>query len=246
VTQHTISRALRPKLLAGLLIPLACAALFVRLGVWQVARHNERAAFNAGLAQRLAEAPIAYDSLPADTTTVRWRRVSLQGRFRYDLEQVLAGRASEGSPGVYLITPLERAGNDTLVAVTRGWAYSADAATVDRVRWREGDTVTLQGYALPLPAEGPPPPADSIRPLRVLSRSALRARIGTPISMVQVVMTSDSAARSDSVPRRLPLPVLDAGPHRSYALQWFSFAAIAVVGGLLLFRRGIVAGRTAV
>jgi surfeit locus 1 family protein len=235
----------RPRLLAGLLIPLACAGLFVRLGVWQVSRHREQVAFNAGLADRLAETPIAFEAVPADTSVVRWRRVTLQGRFRYDLEQVLAGRASEGSPGVYLITPLERAGNDTLVAITRGWAYSADAATVDLARWRESDTVTLQGYALPLPADGPPPPADSLRPLRALSQSALRARIAAPIASVQVVMTSDSAARPDSVPRRLPVPVLDAGPHRSYAIQWFSFAAIAVVGGLLLFRRGIVAGRTA-
>jgi cytochrome oxidase assembly protein ShyY1 len=34
-----------------------------------------------------------------------------------------------------------------------------------------------------------------------------------------------------------PLPALDDGPHLTYALQWFSFAVIAVVGGALLSRR---------
>jgi surfeit locus 1 family protein len=30
---------------------------------------------------------------------------------------------------------------------------------------------------------------------------------------------------------RLPPPALDEGPHLSYAIQWFSFAAIALIGG---------------
>jgi cytochrome oxidase assembly protein ShyY1 len=29
----------------------------------------------------------------------------------------------------------------------------------------------------------------------------------------------------------LPSPTLDEGPHLSYALQWFAFAAIALIGG---------------
>lgn len=65
----------------------------------------------------------------------------------------------------------------------------------------------------------------------------MEARTGRPFARVQLVMTSDSAARADSVPRRLPPPTVDAGPHRSYAAQWFAFAIIAVVGGVLLFRR---------
>jgi surfeit locus 1 family protein len=31
-------------------------------------------------------------------------------------------------------------------------------------------------------------------------------------------------------PIRIPLPALDEGPHKSYAVQWFAFAAIALVG----------------
>lgn len=236
---------MRPKALLGLAIPLACAALFVRLGFWQVARHQERAAYNAAVAARLAEAPAPFGSLPGDSGEVRGRRVLLSGRFRYDLEQVQAGRVNEGSPGVHLLTPLEREGNDTLVIITRGWVYSPDAAEVDRARWREADSVTLAGYALPLPAEGPPAPTDTARPLRSLSQAAFVTRLGRPVAAVQVVMTSDSAPRADSVPRRLGNPVLSPGSHKSYAIQWFAFACIAVVGGLLLFRRNVAADRDA-
>lgn len=234
---------MRPRTILALAIPVACAALFARLGVWQMSRHAERAAFNAGLAERLVAAPVPLGALASDTTDVRWTQVRVSGRFRYDLEQVHASRADKGSPGVHLLTPLERADNDTLVLVVRGWVYSPDAATVDLARWREADSVTLAGYLIPVPGEGPPPPADPKLPIRQLSKGAIEARIGRPIAPAQIVMTSDSLARVDSVPRRLSLPVVDAGPHRSYAVQWFSFALIALVGGVVLFRRSVVAER---
>lgn len=225
------------KRILALLIPLACAALFIRLGLWQVARHGERVALNRGLAERIAAAPLPIGNLASDTTGARWTRVSVSGFFRYDLEQIHASRPSGGSPGVHLLTPLERPGYDTLLLVTRGWVYAADAATADLPRWREGDFVTLTGYLLPLAADGPVPPPERPNLIRSLNRTAVEARLGRPVAPVQLVMTSDSAARADSVPRRLPLPVLDMGPHRSYAAQWFAFAIIAVVGGVLLYRR---------
>lgn len=227
----------------GLAIPLACAALFVSLGVWQLRRHDERAALNTPLAARLVEDPVPFVEIPADTAGQRWRRVTLSGRFRYDLEQVQASRTNAGSPGVHLLTPLERAGTDTLVVVTRGWVYSPDAATADLSRWREGDEVTLTGYVLPLATDGPEAPVGdsaSVPPLRAVHRAALESRLAAPVAPVLVVMTSDSAARADSVPRRLAIPAVDPGPHRSYAIQWFAFALIAVVGGIALYRRSIV------
>ena len=35
----------------------------------------------------------------------------------------------------------------------------------------------------------------------------------------------------------VPPPTLDAGPHLSYAFQWFAFAAIAITGYVILGRR---------
>ena len=199
-------------------------------------RGRDRTAINEALSARLVEAPMPFDSLTGSAADNVWRRVSLAGRFRYDLEQVQAGRTNAGSPGVHLLTPLEREGNDTLVIVSRGWVYSSDAATADLARWREAEQVELTGYALPLTTEGRAAPDDPKLPLRSANIPALEARLGVPVSPLQVVMTSDSAARVDSVPRRLMLPVVDPGPHRSYMLQWFAFALIAVVGGVVLFR----------
>ena len=37
--------------------------------------------------------------------------------------------------------------------------------------------------------------------------------------------------------RSVPVPALDDGPHLGYAIQWFAFAIIAVVGSMFLYRR---------
>ena len=39
------------------------------------------------------------------------------------------------------------------------------------------------------------------------------------------------------VPRLLPAPELTEGPHLSYAIQWFIFSTIAIVGYPLILRR---------
>jgi surfeit locus 1 family protein len=44
------------------------------------------------------------------------------------------------------------------------------------------------------------------------------------------------------LPRRLPPPELTNGPHLSYAIQWFSFAAIVLIGSFTLFRRTVRRG----
>lgn len=236
---------MRVKTVLALAIPVSFALLFVRLGVWQLDRHAQRVAINAGFAERIAGQPEPLRGQEQDTLNARWTLVAASGVFRYDLELVHAGRASQGSPGVHLLTPLERPGTDTLVLVTRGWVYAPDAASADLARWREADTVSLTGYLLPLLPDGLAAPRDRSLPLRQLNRAAVESRLGRPIAPVQIVMTSDSVARIDSVPRRLPPPVLDNGPHRSYAVQWFSFALIALVGGVVLFRRSVVSERAA-
>jgi len=224
--------------LLGLLIPLACAALFVRLGFWQLDRHRVRAAANAALQARLEVPPVPLRMLQAaDTGALRGRRVTVTGRFRYELEQVATGRVSEGSPGVHLLTPLQPDGSDTLIVVVRGWVYSPDAKSISTQRWREQDSVRISGYLLPMPSARGAVPDDPKRPIRRVTLEALRARIGAPILPVQLIMTSDSSRRADSVPRRLPPPVVEAGPHWSYMWQWFAFAAVAIIGGLGLFRR---------
>ncbi|MFI5311546.1 MAG: SURF1 family protein [Gemmatimonadales bacterium] len=239
---------MRLRRILALAIPLAVAAVFVRFGVWQLTRLRERKAFNATLSARLFERAVHIDSLGPDTARGHYRRVSASGTLLYDREITYAGRSRNGSPGADLLTPLATAGRDTVVIVNRGWVYSPDAKTVDFARWKEHDSVSIAGYAATYQGGGRESGvgsrgvADSApqRAVHVLDRARVEQLVGRPVGPYILVQTSDSAFLSahDSVPVRLELPTLDEGPHQSYAIQWFSFATIAVVGGVVLFRMG--------
>jgi surfeit locus 1 family protein len=228
----------------GVFVTLAIvlAALFVRLGFWQVDRLHQRRARNAVLAERMAETPLPIDALG---DTAAYRRASVQGTPDYADEIVLTGRSRQGSPGVYIITPVRRAGSDTAVLVMRGWVYSPDAATVDLTRWHETRR-SFNGYVLSLPAtvESPQQPAMG-RKVRALTRERVRELVPYPVATRYLVsQDSVAAAAVDSTPARVAPPALDDGPHLSYAIQWFSFAAIALVGSYVVVRRSRVVGST--
>jgi surfeit locus 1 family protein len=226
---------LRPFL--ALAIPFACAALFVNRGFWQLSRLKGRRAFNTILSERLASPPAEVTTLPADTAQGHYRRVSAAGTMLYDREVVYGGRSHEGSPGVDFLTPMKIAGRDTVVMVNRGWAYSEDAGSIDNSRWKEKDSSRVAGYAETFAGteRGTAPPA--LRRVHALDRAAIEALVGLPVAPYIIVQTSDSTAHADSIPVRLTIPALDEGPHQSYAIQWFSFALVAVVGGVALSRR---------
>jgi surfeit locus 1 family protein len=227
----------RPRLLLGLAIPLACAALFARLGIWQLDRLAQRRAFNATLAQRLAAPPVSVARLPTDTGAGHYRRISADGALLYDRQVVYAGRSHQGSPGVNILTPM-RLASGAIVMVNRGWAYSPDAGSVDLAKWNERDSAAVNGFA---ETWAPEPPAGTAKPdprkIHSLRRSAAESVVGEPVLPYILVQTSDSVQRTDSAPARLTVPTLDEGPHLNYALQWFAFATIAVVGGIALFLR---------
>jgi surfeit locus 1 family protein len=263
----------RTRALLALAISLGFAALFVRLGAWQLSRLRERRAFNATLSAHFAASPVDIASLPTDTAQGHYRRASASGALLYDRQVVYAGRAREGAPGADLLTPLAVAGRDTVVMIDRGWVPSADAATVDLTRWRERDSpgiagiagaenvatvASVAGFAETYAGTSTAPSAASAqqRVVRALDRKAIERLVGRPVAPYLIVQMSGGAepsargsspasdsmpargpsSPSDSLPIRRALPAMSEGPHASYAGQWFSFAVIALVGGVVLFR----------
>ena len=196
-------------------IAVVLAAGCVRLGVWQLQRLAQRRARNAVLAARMALPPLAVrGTLPLDSA--RERRVVARGAFDYSAELMWPGRSFEGTPGVALITPL-RLADGAAVLIDRGWVPSPDAFHVDHAAYRESDTVTVGGFAFALPRG--------------------RGDVNTAGFLPYVVQMETPLPGVRGLPRRWPAPVLDDGPHLSYAIQWFSFAVITLVGTVALLRR---------
>lgn len=226
----------------ALAIGLVTAAVCVRLGIWQLDRREQRAEHNERVSANAAAAPVPLPRLAMPDESLRYRRVTVRGRWDYHHEIALTGRSRNGSPGVHIFTPLVPNGIEHAVLVNRGWVYSPDAAGVDFEAWHEGDSATFVGYVelFPLhdPAATDPRSTRSPRSWHRLDTTELSRTLPYRLEPYYVVALSDSGSiLSANAPARLELPQLGAGPHLSYAIQWFSFAAIALVGAGILVRR---------
>ena len=196
-------------------VAIVVAAGCVRLGIWQLDRLSQRRARNAVLAARLALPPLPVRrGVTADSA--RQRRVVAQGVYDFSAERTWPGRSFQGTPGVALVTPL-RLADGSAVLVDRGWVPSPDAFHVDHGLYREPDTATVTGIAL-IPPRG-------------------RGDVAVA-GFLPFVIQLESPDPTAGLPRRWPPPALDNGPHLAYAIQWFSFALIALVGTAVLLRTG--------
>ena len=200
----------------GTIVALAVAVVCVRLGFWQLDRLGQRRARNAIVAARRALPPLKVGRGTA-ADSARQRRLIARGVYDFAHEVISPGQSFDGTPGVSLVTPL-RLEDGSAVLVDRGWVPSPDARHVDPSLYREADTATVEGIGTD-PYDGSP---------------------AIPYAVVPFVLRVTGTAAPRGLPRRWPTPALDNGPHLSYAVQWFSFAVIIVVGTGALLRKTTV------
>lgn len=236
--------------LPGVLVTLlvfAVAAMCVRFGFWQLDRLQQRRERNTETRERLHAPPETLISAPRDSGGWLYRRVFIDGTFDNDRSIILPGRAFEGTPGAHVLTPVLLP-DGTAILADRGWVAAADGATVDLPALGLAAVAADTAVVLPFPGQerklGRPPAGSAARVdsgfRRVwfaMDEQALRAQFPYPLGVIHVRLLPDSAAAA--LPLREPLPSLNNGPHLGYAIQWFSFALIAIVGWLVI----VVSGR---
>jgi surfeit locus 1 family protein len=229
---------------------IVTALVFSRLGVWQLERLSERRLRNSELAAKLDTPALPLAQLPSDSDGVHWRRAIVRGTYDFDHEIVLSGRTHDGSPGVQILTPLHPDGGGPAVLVNRGWVYSPDAASVDLGKWDEPPHATVSGYVEKFVQGGRGVsrlPSHTNAWTR-LEASELSAAFPFPIAPYYLVALDTLAEyrRAHAIPNvtpvRLELPTMDDGPHLSYAIQWFTFAVVALVGVGTLIAQDIKRG----
>lgn len=228
---------LRPRWLAFHVLVVGLVVLFVGLGLWQLDRLGQRRERNTVLRVALAAEPFA---LPESELAPEFTRVVVAGRWRSGGDVYVRYPLSEdGQPGFHVLSPLDT--SDGAVVVNRGWI------PVDEGRDDRRDT-------------GPPLRESRVVAISGLVRNSQRAKseVGrttgdppvptlTAVDTAQLDTLVDGGVRPQWIqletpagegdPRPLPAPEITEASHLFYALQWFAFAAIAVVGWAVLARR---------
>jgi surfeit locus 1 family protein len=207
------------------LVAVLVAATCVRLGIWQLDRLERRRAQNAEIraARAAPEIVLSGGRVPADSLAERPIRAT--GVYDETRQWLWLGRMHLGMPGVAFVTPLRLPGGEGLL-VDRGWVAAPSVTSIERERYRaEPGTVTVTGYW----RRAPRGPGD-------VDPTVLADSVPYPLLAGVVQLAPDGGSGTAGLTRLGP-PPLDDGPHLGYAIQWFSFAVIVLVGSALLLRR---------
>ena len=214
------------------------AIVMVGLGFWQLDRLDQRKAHNQRVLARADAPPLPARQLAgADAEDVEYRRVTARGRYLIDEEVLLRFRSRNGLPGYHVLTPFALDGGDGVVLVNRGWVprQLGESWPVRSAAPPTGE-VSITGRArTPEGGELNPSTHDGVIRVSRADPEALGRRLDLdlPPAYVELLGSQDT----DRFPIPVPAPTLSEGPHLSYALQWFAFAAIGVVGWTLRVRR---------
>jgi surfeit locus 1 family protein len=203
----------RPRAWAFALAAAGCAA-FVALGEWQRGRAEEKRAAAA------AE-----------------KRVELRGEFLERYTVLIDNRVFQGRPGYHVVQPLKLA-DGRHVLVNRGWiAAPAHREQLPHIRTPSGVHViegrVLEHFPRAYSPSGAPPPEG-----RVWQNVELATFAAWSGLKLEPWVLEQHSPFPDGLARAWPPRDSGAQVHESYALQWYTFAALSVVLFVVLsFRR---------
>jgi cytochrome oxidase assembly protein ShyY1 len=220
----------------------------IELGRWQLSRAQEKLDMLAAVAAGRRQPPLQLTPADSPAQLTPWRPTVASGQWLADRTVLLDNRSAGGRPGFWVVTPLLLTGTvsrGTAVAVLRGWLPRQSPDVPLRGVPAASGTVSVQGELLDhvprlmelaktdLPASLPD--ASGIVPrVQNLDLEAYAKTLG--LSLMPVVL-QQTGKPADGLVRDWPAPPSNIDMHRGYALQWFSFAAIAAIAfGVLLVR----------
>ncbi|HEX9570909.1 MAG TPA: SURF1 family protein [Burkholderiales bacterium] len=219
-------RVFRPGL-ATSVAAAAFIALTVSLGNWQTRRAEEKLELGRRLDEAAKGPVVSVPSVRLDASAFDRRRVSARGRLVARATLLLDNKVLRGVAGYHVLTPLRLEGGELHLFVDRGWIASGDRSRLPSVPTPEG-LQTIEGIVVvpsrryielaPEAASGP------LRQNLVLEREEKRLAL-----KLQPFVIEQTSEAPDGLARAWDRADTGVERHRSYALQWYSFAVLAAI-----------------
>jgi surfeit locus 1 family protein len=206
----------------------ACAA-GIALGNWQARRAEEKRVFGERFEQALRAPAMELPAAALDPKQFVLKRVAARGRFVAEHTVYLQNKIRRGRVGYEVLTPLRISNSEFHLLVNRGWTETPQAPTPPGEVRIEGIARERLPRLLQLAesAKGP------VR--QTLDIAEFAAERGLRLQPIIIEQHSDAG---DGLARDWPRPDAGIEKHQSYALQWYSLAALAVALALVFsFRR---------
>jgi len=228
----------------ALLLTVAGALLFIRLGVWQL----HRADFKDALLRRYAASASSprqdfakvADTPPADA----FPRVQVSGRYLVDRLYLLDNPQHDERGGVEVFAPfVVRDQTQPVLLVDLGFLPGNGTAQVPQLPPLPTGEVSLEGLYVPPPPLGFEMGGNALARQTQWPKSSIfldpaevAGDLGRPLYPRVLALDADPASIYVRV-HTLDFSSMPPARHRAYAFQWFSFAIAAVVILLVLNRK---------
>jgi cytochrome oxidase assembly protein ShyY1 len=237
---------LSPRWVAGAVFAVAAAAAMVLLGNWQLDRYHERSTLNARIAAAERAAPVALSGVlapptatgtagPAPGPQAHWMRVVATGRYDTANEILVRGRTVGRDVGYEVVTPL-RLADGTAVLVDRGWIPPAPGGARALPDVPPAPTGEVQVTGRVHPSESRPGPLERRDGRVQVRRIAVTQLAGElPYPVYGAYLLQHPVADRAFTP--IPVEQESALQNGGYAVQWWTFAGMALLGYGWLARR---------
>ncbi len=232
----------RPRWYA-VLLTLAGVLLFLRLGVWQLHRAQEKEALVRRYAAALVAPQQAFDRAPSAPADGMPRRVRAGGSYRADRVYLLDNPQHDERGGAEVYVPLQLDPHGPLLLVDLGFLPGSGDGHLPEPPALPAGPVALQGLYQPPPGHGFEMGGDALaqqsrwpKSTIYLDLGQLSHDLGQPLYPWVLALDPDPASvytRRHSV----DFSSMPPARHRAYAFQWFAFAVAAVVIFLVLHRK---------
>jgi surfeit locus 1 family protein len=233
------------------LLVVAAIGVAIRLGFWQLDRDSQRQAEISHIqsVQTMPVLNLNQSPLPDDLTSMEYRSVTVSGVYDFDHQVVLRNqvrnRMTGSDPGIALLTPLILQDGQA-VLVERGW-IPMDYDTPET--WRQFDqpgTVAVEGVLRQSLDKGEmgsavhdptlAPGETSLDYWNFINLPRLQKQM--PYTLLDMYIQQAPTADPEALPHSLlQQPDLDPGAHIGFALQWFFYAGLLLVGYPVWLRR---------
>lgn len=216
----------------GTLILILVIPVFIKLGLWQYEKAQQKQALQNQYDQYRDASPVALPSQIDDPESWRYRRVEITGIYDASHQIYIDNQVHGEQAGYHVLTPLVVDGN-TLLLVNRGWiAGTADHHVQPNADVPTGRQVVTGQVWLPpsrfysLEAKSQPAGEQPWSPVwQNLDMSRYAEAVHQPLLPVVVRLDKDAAG---GYVRDWPRPAERITTHIGYAYQWFGFAVASV------------------
>jgi len=231
--------------LVGTLITLICIPLFIKLGLWQYHKAEQKQAIHAAYDQanvdEALQFPLGIIDIKSVNDDLRYRKVTVRGIYEEKYQILLDNKVEGDRVGYQVITPLKIDKTSEYVLVNRGWILGKDLhtelpafATPSGMQTIIGQIWVPSNRIFTLESKGD----ESAVIANAISQhwqvvwqhmDMVKYKHNVPLTVSELAIKLDKNSLAGGFVRNWQIPADRIASNLGYAYQWFGFALAALL-----------------